>query len=78
MSEKYYSILEGMDSLMRGTDFLIKAPSEENITAHRMDTYLKRLESLQKSSIEIPFEKKDQYLMPPAPAPDANSGLPYT
>lgn len=78
LSEKYYSVLEGIDSLMRGTDFLIKAPSEENIIAHRMDTYLKRLESLQKSAIEIPFEKKDQYLTPPAPAPDVNSGLPST
>ena len=78
LSDQYYSVLEGMDSLMRGTDFLIKAPSEENIIAHRMDTYLKRLESLQKNAIEIPFEKKDQYLTPPTPAPDANTGLPST
>jgi len=64
LSDKYYSELEGTASLLRGINFLNKKPSEENITAHRIDTYLQRLNRLQNRGIEIPFAEREKYLKP--------------
>jgi hypothetical protein len=70
LSDEYYSVLEGMDSLLRGADFLSKAPTAENLAAHRIDTYVKRLKSLAGNAVQIPYDKRDEYLKPePATAP---------
>lgn len=70
LSEEYYSVLEGMDSLLRGADFLSKAPTAENLNAHRIDIYVKRLKSLAGNAIQIPYDKRDEYLKPePATVP---------
>ena len=62
LSDNYFSLLQGLDSVLRGIDFLNKKPGEENISAHQIDTYLQRLKSLRDGGIEIPFEQRDKYL----------------
>lgn len=64
LSDTYFSELEGLDSLLRGISFFNKTPGEENITAHKIDTYLLRLKSLQKRGMEIPFDQRDKVLHP--------------
>ena len=67
LSDHYYSVLDGLDSLLRGADFLSQKPTTENITAHQIDTYIQRLENLINQGKEIPFNKRDEYLQPTKP-----------
>jgi hypothetical protein len=67
LSDHYYSVLDGLDSLLRGADFLSQTPTAENITAHQIDTYIQRLENLINQGKEIPFNKRDEYLQPTKP-----------
>ncbi len=67
LSDDYYSILDGLDSLLRGADFLSQTPTTENITAHKIDTYIQLLQSLIKHGKVIPFNKRDEYLQPIKP-----------
>jgi hypothetical protein len=69
LSGDYYSILEGMDSLLRGTDFLSQTPTVENIDAHRMDAYIKNLNNLLNNGTQIPYDKRDEYIKPHRPSP---------
>ena len=71
LSDEYYSILEDLDSLHRGADFLSKTPTEENISAHKIDTYIERLKSLSENAVRIPYNQRDKYLKPP-PTPETN------
>jgi triacylglycerol lipase len=72
LSDEYYSVLDGMDSLLRGADFLSKAPTAENLNAHRIDTYIKLLKSLAGKAVQIPYDKRDEYLNPePTTAPSS-------
>jgi hypothetical protein len=61
-----------MDSLLRGTDFLSKAPTAENISAHKIDTYIALLKSLITKGEKIPYNKRDEYVKPP-PIPNTNA-----
>ena len=67
LSDKYYALLDGLDSLLRGADFLSQKPTADNIAAHQMETYLKLIKNLAKSATEIPYDKRDEYI-PQAPA----------
>jgi hypothetical protein len=49
-----YSVLSGIDSMMRATSFLNDLPSEKNVNNHFMTTYIKQL----KSKLETPVEVK--------------------
>lgn len=62
--KQYFSTLQGLDSLMRGVDFLYATPSEKNIKAHQMATYLDLVQQKTKASSEIPFNNRDLYITP--------------
>lgn len=60
LDDGYYSTLEGMDSLLRGIKFLNVKPTEANINAHKMDTYLDLLKKIVKHPRNIPFDQYDR------------------
>jgi len=62
LSKVFYSRLTGLNSLLRGFSFLRKQPSEENLNAHRMDTYLNLIEKKLPNSISIPFNQREKYI----------------
>lgn len=49
-----YSVLTGVDSMMRATSFLNDLPSEQNLNNHFMTTYIKHL----KTKLDAPLEVK--------------------
>ena len=51
-----YSVLTGIDSMMRATDFLNDMPSEKHLNNHFMTTYINHLKSKQDSAVEIEFK----------------------
>jgi hypothetical protein len=51
-----YSVLTGMDSMMRATDFLNDMPSEKHIKNHFMSTYIAHLKSKQASAEQITYK----------------------
>jgi len=51
-----YSVLTGIDSMMRATDFLNDMPSEQHINNHFMSTYIAHLKSKQDSAELIPYK----------------------
>lgn len=53
---KQYSVLNGIDSMMRITNFLNDIPSEQHITNHFMTTYIKHLSNKLESAEEIKYK----------------------
>jgi hypothetical protein len=51
-----YSVLSGMDSMMRATDFLNDMPSEQHLENHFMSTYIAHLKSKQASAEQIKYK----------------------
>jgi len=51
-----YSVLSGVDSMMRATDFINDIPSEKHINNHFMSTYISHLKSKQDSVEEVTFK----------------------
>lgn len=51
-----YSVLTGVNSMMRATDFLNDMPSEQHINNHFMSTYISRLESKLHSVEQVMFK----------------------
>lgn len=51
-----YSVLTGIDSMMRTTDFLNDIPSEQHISNHFMSTYINHLKTKLESAEEIKFK----------------------
>lgn len=51
-----YSVLSGIDSMMRATDFLNDMPGEQHINNHFMSTYITHLKSKQVSAEQIAFK----------------------
>lgn len=51
-----YSVLSGVDSMMRATDFLNDMPSEQHIENHFMSSYIKHLKSKQASAEQIKYK----------------------
>jgi len=62
LPKTFYSTLTGLDSLLRGLGFLNKQPGEENLNAHRMDSYLDLLQRKAAGSISIPFNQRQKYI----------------
>jgi triacylglycerol lipase len=54
-SNNQYSVLSGVDSMMRATDFLNDIPSDQHIKNHFMSTYIAHLKSKQISPEEISY-----------------------
>ncbi len=51
-----YSILRGMDSMLRAADFLNDVPSERHIDNHFMTTYIKHLKAKLQSPEEVKYK----------------------
>jgi hypothetical protein len=50
-----YSVLTGVDSMMRATSFLNDLPSEKNLNNHFMTTYIKHLKTKLDAPVEIKY-----------------------
>jgi len=50
-----YSVLSGVDSMMRATSFLNDLPSEKNLNNHFMTTYIKHLKTKLDTPVEIKY-----------------------
>ncbi|MFT2098772.1 lipase family protein [Marinomonas sp. 2405UD66-6] len=51
-----YSETSGIKSAMRATKFTSSIPSEKNLVAHKMTTYLMLIDTLRESSEEVPYK----------------------
>lgn len=51
-----YSLVEGVKSMMRATNFFSTVPNEENIKAHQMETYLSLIENKLEKSHQVPHK----------------------
>lgn len=51
-----YSETSGLKSAMRATKFTSSIPSEKNLLAHKMATYLMLIDTLRESSEEVPYK----------------------
>lgn len=56
LSENQYSVLEGVQSMMRITDFLDKTPTEENLLHHTMVQYLKVLDKKLTKPVKVDYK----------------------
>jgi hypothetical protein len=64
----YYATLQGLDSLLRGVEFITKQPTQENIQAHQMKTYLDLIQAKIDSPTLIPFDERSKFIDEPSPA----------
>ncbi|MCP4410715.1 MAG: lipase family protein [Gammaproteobacteria bacterium] len=62
---QYYATLEGLNSLRHGMGFFNKKPSQENIDAHRMETYLNLVEEKVNRSVSIAYEELENHVAAP-------------
>jgi len=51
-----YSLLEGVNSMLRATRFTQQRPSEENLANHKMSFYLELLNKKKRQSTEVPYK----------------------
>ncbi len=56
VADKQYALIQGFKSMMRATKFVSALPSEENLYAHQIDTYLTLIESNQESAQQVPYK----------------------
>ena len=56
MGNNKFSITSGIKSMLRATKFTSAIPSEQNLTAHKMTTYLELVNALTKKSTEVPYK----------------------
>ena len=52
-----YSVLTGVDSMMRAVDFFNDIPGEQHLRSHFMTTYIKHLQSKLKTPVEIEYKR---------------------
>lgn len=56
VAKKQYTLVKGIKSMMRATKFLSALPSEANLQAHQMGTYLALIESNQEFAKQMPYK----------------------
>lgn len=56
MNGNQYAITSGLKSMFRATKFTSALPSERNLHAHKMATYLKHIKHKLESSEEVPYQ----------------------
>ena len=56
MADNEYAETSGVKSALRATKFASSIPSEKNLNAHMMTTYIDLIEALEASSKEVPYE----------------------
>lgn len=55
-NDNRYSVLRGLDSMMRATDFLNDIPGEQHLNDHFMSTYINYLKSKLKDPVPVKFK----------------------
>ena len=58
LGDQQYSRTQGLKSMLRATKFATSVPGEENLTAHRMTTYLTLIDGLLTTAEEVPYQMK--------------------
>ena len=58
LDNREYSQTNGMKSMLRATKFTSSVPSEKNLNAHKMDTYIRLINGLLRNPVEIPYKMK--------------------
>jgi len=56
MGNKQYAETSGVKSALRATKFTTSIPNEQNLNAHKMTTYLGRINGLLESPVEVPYK----------------------
>ncbi|MBD5771730.1 lipase family protein [Marinomonas colpomeniae] len=56
MGNGEYAETSGVKSALRATKFTTSIPSEKNLNAHKMTTYMTLISKLKESSLEVPYE----------------------
>jgi triacylglycerol lipase len=56
VAEKQYTVIEGLKSMMRATKFISALPSEDNLRAHEIGSYLTLIESNQEDAQQVPYK----------------------
>lgn len=56
VAEQQYAVVQGLKSMIRATKFVSALPSEENLKAHQMATYLRLINSNQQQAEEVPYQ----------------------
>lgn len=56
MDNKEYAETSGVKSALRATKFTSSIPSEKNLNAHKMATYLGRINDLLEDPVEVPYK----------------------
>ena len=56
-----YSVLTGVDSMMRAADFINDIPSEQHLRSHFMTTYINHLQSKLKTPAEIEYKREFKF-----------------
>ena len=56
MDNKEYAETSGVKSALRATKFTSSIPSEKNLNAHKMATYLGRINDLLEAPVEVPYK----------------------
>ncbi|MBC8209702.1 MAG: lipase family protein [Gammaproteobacteria bacterium] len=55
-SDTRYSVLEGVNSMLRATRFTQQRPTEENLQQHKMSFYLELLNKKKRTNTEVPYK----------------------
>lgn len=55
LGENQYSQLEGLKSMLRATKFTSSLPNEDNLNAHKMQTYLNQIANKREHSKLVPY-----------------------
>lgn len=56
MGDKKYAETNGIKSALRATKFTTSIPNEQNLNAHKMSTYMGRINELQDNPVEVPYK----------------------
>lgn len=56
LDDNQYSVLEGVDSMLRATKFTQKRPTDSNLKNHYMNLYLEQVRAKTESPEEVPYE----------------------
>ena len=56
LGEGQYSQTSGVKAMLRATKIMSALPDADNLEAHKMDTYLHRIQTLQTAPIEVPYK----------------------
>ncbi|MCA6063095.1 lipase family protein [Thalassolituus marinus] len=56
LGEGQYSQTSGVKAMLRATKIMSALPDADNLEAHKMDTYMSRIQTLQTAPVEVPYK----------------------